>query len=228
MTFIGFALLIAGGLTLIISSDAGSLAGLTKDQVDQLIPLLLVLILVASASFGKRIAFSHMLSGLVLWVGIFAVAITGYSFRYEIAGFSNRLLGEFSPGVAIMDESSGTARFRKGFGDTFRMGAHVNGAEITMIFDTGASAVVLTGQDAKLAGIQLKGLRFTVPVQTANGMGKAAVVSLDQIEVGGIRRRNVRAFVAEPGALDTSLLGMSFLRTLKAYSVTRDTLELKG
>ncbi len=228
MAFIGFALLIAAGLTLIISSDAGSLAGLSQDQVGQLIPLLLVLILVASASFGRRIAFSQMLTGLVLWAGIFIVALAGYSYRYEIAGFSNRLLGEFSPGAAVIDETGGIARFRRGFGDTFRMQATINGAPVTMIFDTGASVVVLTGRDARAAGISLNGLRFTVPVQTANGMGKAAIVALDRIEVGGITRRNIRAFVAEPGALDTSLLGMSYLRTLKAYSVSRDTLELKG
>ena len=46
------------------------------------------------------------------------------------------------------------------------------------------------------------------------------------IEIGGIVRENIRAFVAEPGALETSLLGMSFLQTLQAYTVRNDTLEL--
>jgi aspartyl protease family protein len=51
-------------------------------------------------------------------------------------------------------------------------------------------------------------------------------VVLDRIEVGGIARRNVRAFVAEDGALQGSLLGMTFLETLSRYSVAGDKLEL--
>ena len=65
-----------------------------------------------------------------------------------------------------------------------------------------------------------------MPVMTANGTGRAAVVELDRIEVGGISRRNVRAFVAEDGALQGSLLGMTFLETLSRYSVAGDKLEL--
>ena len=53
-------------------------------------------------------------------------------------------------------------------------------------------------------------------------MSKSLIVD----EVGGIVRQNVRAYVAERGALDTSLLGMTFLETLSRYSVTRDSLQL--
>ena len=95
-----------------------------------------------------------------------------------------------------------------------------------MIFDTGASAVVLTIADARAAGVNVEGLRYTVPVSTANGQGLAARTRLDSIEVGGIVRRNLTAFVTEEGALETSLLGMTFLETLSRYSVTRNSLEL--
>jgi aspartyl protease family protein len=44
--------------------------------------------------------------------------------------------------------------------------------------------------------------------------------------IGGIERRRIRAFVAEAGALDTSLLGMSFLETLSRYAVSANSLEL--
>ena len=46
------------------------------------------------------------------------------------------------------------------------------------------------------------------------------------LEVGGIVRRNVTAFVTEAGAMDTSLLGMTFLETLSRYSVSQNALEL--
>src|SRR5690606_41713769 len=58
---------------------------------------------------------------------------------------------------------------------------------------------------ARAAGVNVEGLRYTVPVSTANGQGLAARTRLDSIEVGGIVRRNLTAFVTEEGALETSL-----------------------
>ena len=94
------------------------------------------------------------------------------------------------------------------------------------MFDTGASAVVLSYDDARRAGIDVGALKFNMPVTTANGTGRAARVTLDRIEIGGIARRNVAAFVADRGALEGSLLGMTFLSTLSRYAVTGDRLEL--
>ena len=54
----------------------------------------------------------------------------------------------------------------------------------------------------------------------------AAEIRLDQIAVGPIVMRNVPALVARPGALDESLLGMSFLERLKSYTVERGRLVL--
>ncbi len=227
MAFIGIALLIAAGLTLVVVSDVGSLIGVTTDQVGQIVPLLVILILIASGMFGRRIKFSEMLGSVIMWGAVFTMVVTGYAYRYELADFSNRVLGELVPGRPQVDSEAGIAIFRKGFSNTFSVAAKVNGSKVTMTFDTGASAVVLTGYDARGAGINVQRLRYNVPVQTANGMGRAADIILDRIEVGGIVRRNIRAFVAEPGALDASLLGMSFLQTLSAYTVTRDTLELR-
>ncbi|VAW20652.1 hypothetical protein MNBD_ALPHA12-789 [hydrothermal vent metagenome] len=228
MAFIGIALLIAIGLSVIIVSDAGTLAGITQDQVGQIVPLLLILIVVAAGAFSRRIRFSEMVSSVIMWVAIFGVTITGYTYRYELGDFSSRIIGELMPGKAEVNSKNGIATFRKGFANTFTVGAKVNGAKVVMTFDTGASAVVLTGRDAMAAGIDTRRLRYSVPVQTANGMGRAANIVLQRIEVGGIVRHNIRAFVAEPGALDASLLGMSFLQTLSAYTVTRETLELRN
>ncbi|MFN4210178.1 MAG: TIGR02281 family clan AA aspartic protease, partial [Devosia sp.] len=108
----------------------------------------------------------------------------------------------------------------------FEINTTVNGHTTPMIFDTGASAVVLTIADAEAAGIDTDGLRFTIPVSTANGTGRAARVRLERIEVGGIAREGVAAFVTEQDALDMSLLGMTFLETLTRYSVTQNSLEL--
>ncbi|MCF6326331.1 MAG: TIGR02281 family clan AA aspartic protease [Devosiaceae bacterium] len=228
MAFIGFALLIAVGLAMVISFGAGQLVGLSDDQFGQIILLVLVLILVASGSFGRRVKLSHILNGVALWSTMLFVLVAGYSYREEISDFSSRVLTSLAPGMAMVDQDEGTAVFQKGFGNTFRMDTEVNGTLITMIFDTGASAVVLTNSDAEAAGINLASLRFNIEVQTANGTGRAAGVTIKRIEVGGIIRENIRAFVAEQGALKTSLLGMTFLQTLDNYTVSKDSLELNG
>ena len=150
----------------------------------------------------------------------------GYAYRDDLSGVAARVFGELMPGSAIVDAERGTATFRRGGDGHFQIKGDINGAAVTMIFDTGASAVVLTGADARRAGIDTDELRFDTPVSTANGTGRAASVLLERIEIGGIERQRVRAFVAEAGALDTSLLGMSFLETLSRYAVSANSLEL--
>lgn len=226
MIFIGIALVIAIGLALLISADAGSLVGLTQGQTAQLIPMLLILVIFAGGLFTRRRRASELLTSVLLWVGIFAVAGLTYAYRDEIVGVAGRVVGELQPGVAMVDSAAGTATFRRGIGGHFEISATINGHTTPMIFDTGASAVVLTIDDAQAAGIDTKTLRFTIPVSTANGTGRAARVRLDQLDVGGIRREGIVAFVTEAEALDTSLLGMTFLETLSRYSVTQNSLEL--
>ncbi|MDB5540037.1 MAG: hypothetical protein JWQ89_1764 [Devosia sp.] len=226
MLFIGFAIVIAIGLALLVSADAGTMVGLTQDQFGQLIPLVGILILVAGGLFARRHRFSELLGNLVLWAGIFGVVLVGYTYRDDLSGVASRVFGELMPGVAVVDSERGTATFRGGRDGHFQITATINGADVRTIFDTGASAVVLTQGDARKAGIATDALRYDVSVSTANGTGKAASVLLDQVEVGGIVRNKVRAFVADRGALDTSLLGMSFLGTLNSYGVSGNSLEL--
>tara|TARA_R110002124_G_scaffold9586_13_gene49297 strand:- start:13864 stop:14550 length:687 start_codon:yes stop_codon:yes gene_type:complete len=227
MIFIGIALLISVALALLISADAGALVGLTQGQTAQLIPLLVLLIVFAGGLFTRRRGARELVTNLVLWIGIFGVAGLTYAYRDEITAMASRVVGELRPGVAMIDAQQGTAVFRRGMGGHFEIDATVNGHTTPMIFDTGASAVVLNIADARAAGIDTDELRFTIAVSTANGTGRAARVKLDRIEVGGIVRQGVVAFVTEDGALDTSLLGMTFLETLSRYSVTQNSLELQ-
>jgi aspartyl protease family protein len=228
MIFIGIALLISVGLALLISADAGSLVGLSQMQTAQLIPLLVLLIVFASGLFTRRRRARELLTSLMLWVCIFGVVSMSYAYRDEIAGVAARIGGELRPGVAMVNADQGSAVFRRGIGGHFEINATVNDHTTPMIFDTGASAVVLTIADAEAAEIDTSNLHFTIAVSTANGTGRAARVRLDRLEVGGIVRHGIVAFVAEADALETSLLGMTFLETLSRYSVTQNSLELQN
>jgi aspartyl protease family protein len=226
MLFIGVAIVVAIGLVLLIVSDAGSLIGLEQMQFGQMISLVVILLLVASGLFSRRHRLGELVGNVVLWAGIFGIVLVGYAYRDDLQVVASRVFGELMPGSAVVESERGTATFRGGVDGHFTINAEVNGESIRTIFDTGASAVVLTHADAVKAGINTDTLSYSIPVQTANGTGRAAGVTLDTLEVGGITRNRVRAFVAERGALDTSLLGMTFLGTLSRYAVSGNSLEL--
>ena len=97
-----------------------------------------------------------------------------------------------------------------------------------MVLDTGASAVVLTQDAAKAAGLPLEVLNYSVNVDTANGRTRAAPVTLDRLSIGDITERSVPALVAQAGQLRTSLLGMTFLNRLESWEVRGDKLMMRG
>jgi aspartyl protease family protein len=164
---------------------------------------------------------------LALWAMVL-VALTGaYTYRFEAADFLGRVASELLPSEPQVGEGGAVIVNRRLSGE-FAVAARVNGARVTFLFDTGASVVVLTAADARRAGIDTTGLSFDVPVTTANGSALAAETRLDTIAVGPIVLHNLRALVARPGALEESLLGMSFLERLKSYTVERGRLILSA
>ena len=108
----------------------------------------------------------------------------------------------------------------------FEVSANVNGTSVAFVVDTGASAVILTRDDAERVGIELADLYYRIPIDTANGRTTAAPAMLATIDIGNIRRYDVQALVARRGDLSRSLLGMTFLETLWGFEIRGDRLIL--
>ena len=106
-------------------------------------------------------------------------------------------------------------------------GAENDGVALKMLVDTGASWVVLTAEDGRRLGFDLDGLRYTVPVQTANGIIYAASVRLRTLTVGKISVNNVDALVARRGPLRENLLGLSFLNRLSGFDFSNGYLTFR-
>lgn len=104
----------------------------------------------------------------------------------------------------------------------------VDGRRVRMLVDTGASYVALSWEDAAMIGLKLEPRDFTLRMSTANGIASGAPVRLAEIRLGDITVRNVEAVVAQRGAMRTSLLGMSFLRRLNGFEVSKGRLTLRG
>jgi aspartyl protease family protein len=109
----------------------------------------------------------------------------------------------------------------------YRARIEMNGARIDALVDTGASHVLLTAEDARLLNIDPPASAYTVRSQTANGEGHIAPVRLREIRIGDIAVYDVEAFVAQPGKLQITLLGMSFLKKLSNFQVADGRFVMK-
>nr|WP_245450941.1 TIGR02281 family clan AA aspartic protease [Methylobacterium brachiatum] len=172
-----------------------------------------------------RSALGPNLRALFAWALIGLALVIGYSYGDRFQGVGARVLGDLRPGSAVSGPGGSVTITRRADGD-FRVEAEVNGRVQPFLFDTGASSVVLTAENAAALGITPAPADFTARVSTANGIAYAAPIQLDSLRVGTIAERRVNAMVARPGSLAGNLLGQTFLTRLSAYEVRGDRLIL--
>ncbi len=172
-------------------------------------------------------AIARAVGGALFWASAMVVLTGVYTYRFELADVADRMLAELSPEPAQIG-GGGEVIVKRRLGGEFVIPARVNEANVAFLFDTGASSVVLRAEDAAKAGVKTAALSYDVDVTTANGAAMAAEARVERIEVGPIALRNVRVLVAKPGALNESLLGMTFLERLKSYTVEGGRLILRG
>ena len=159
---------------------------------------------------------------LALWA---CIAVAGY-----LAITENWLAGERQPLPEIVASTATPtpAAPRRQVGNSliltadpsghYFVTAHVNGAPIRFLVDTGASIIALTPKDAQAAGFDRDQLDFNRPVHTANGVVKFAPVNLREIRLGALSLHDIDAAVmGAPGGI--SLLGMNFLKQLESYEI---------
>ena len=124
--------------------------------------------------------------------------------------------------------AAGVTELKASEGGHFITSADINGAAITVLVDTGATAVALSYEDAADVGLRPSNLDYNVPVSTANGIAQAARVKIDQIAIDGVEVEDVDGLVLPEGALRGTLLGMSFLSRLDSFKVEDGVLILKN
>ena len=98
---------------------------------------------------------------------------------------------------------------------------------ITMLVDTGASVVALTGEDARAAGIHWSTGQLTVVAQGAGGPVRGVAVRIERMRLGSHEARDVPAVIV-PEGLPVSLLGQTFLKHLEPMQIEKDRMLLGG
>jgi aspartyl protease family protein len=141
---------------------------------------------------------------------------------------ANFVSGSIEPAQGpALGAASGTMRLRADAQGHYTGDFRINGKAVQGMIDTGATYVALNESLARRLGYTANQLDFRYAVNTANGQTKAAHVTLDRVEIGGIRVRAVEAFILKDDALSSTLVGMSFLQKLASYSVADGSLSLK-
>jgi aspartyl protease family protein len=169
------------------------------------------------------------LKHIAIWAALMLVLVAGYSYRDVLDGVYSdayaRITGELVPqrGTQVGEDA---VRFRVARDGHFHVEAEVDGERIDFILDTGASDVVLTPDDARRLGWEPETLDYSRPYETANGTVRGAPVQLGEVSVGPIRLRDVAASVNQ-APMDTSLLGMTFLRRLGTVEFQGSQLTLR-
>ena len=226
--------LIVAAIALVVSNDAGTIAGMSNEAFARLVAGAAIIIFLGGAvTSSYRGRFFQAVKHLSGWAAVMIFLVALYAYRGELAMVADRVIGELAPqGTQInVTGAQGTGqavRIKRGWTGHFVANAKIKDKGVEMIVDTGASTVVLRHEDAKKLGINMRSLRYTVPVQTANGSSYAARVELDSVMIGKVGLRGVEALIAKPGSLHQSLLGMSFLSRLRSYEFAGEYLELRG
>ena len=234
MLWLLLLIIAAGGVVLISMGDAGSIAGFDAASIFGLVAGVALLIWIGSSLGGAyRGRLATAARDLAVWLLLAVALVAGYSYRQEIGAISRRVTGELMPPGEALSVENGKAgetaiRIRKRQDGHFVARTQVHGAPVSMLVDTGATTVTLTAADARAIGLDVSKLAFTVPVMTANGTGYRASVRLRAISIGPITFEGVEAMVAPAGALNQSLLGMSFLRRLRSYEFSGEFLTLRS
>ncbi len=194
-----------------------------SDNTAQAIYAVIVIVLVASSFFARRIPMRHTFKMLLAWLAIFGVAIILFSFRQEAKLVWNRVKSEISPSTT--STSNGSVRIRKSEDGHFWVDAKLNGKPIRLLVDSGATITALSLESARLANIDLSGSGFPIFIETANGTVKAQRANVTSFNIGPIERKDFSVTVSKSFG-DTNVVGMNFLSTLDSWRVEGDELLL--
>lgn len=101
----------------------------------------------------------------------------------------------------------------------------LDGRNVEMLVDTGATRVILPAEEARRVGLIPDPSRRT-RVSTANGSVDASLAVANRLRLGPICLDRVDVIVMPPGALPTALLGMNVISRLSRFEMAGTRLTL--
>jgi aspartyl protease family protein len=185
--------------------------------IPALIGGLVVLVLLMRVRFVGtliRTAFSLALFGLLAFVLIE---------RAPFDPFLSRIADRLN--LDRQEVAGGEVRIPMASNGHFMATVTINGVRARMLIDSGATVTALSPRTAAAARLEPEPSLLPVVMQTANGATTAQATTIDELKLGNVTARGLKAVVT-PALGDMDLLGMNFLSKLKSWRVEGRTLVL--
>lgn len=119
----------------------------------------------------------------------------------------------------------GTMELQRSGDGHFYADTRINGTNVHMLVDTGASTIALSRNDARMAGIATSIGMNDVVGKSADGVVHGEIVRLDNVELGPLSAQGLDAVVLNSG--EQSLLGQSFLSKFASVEIKGDRMILR-
>lgn len=196
---------------------------MTGDRWADLIFYALVLMMVLSALFSRRVPLKNLVRMLLAWVLIFAVGLVLVSQRDRVGDLWSRVSSELVERNQTVVGNE--VRIRMAADGHFWASATIDGVNRRMLIDSGATRTALSVGTAAAAGVDLESSPFPAILNTANGRITARTATVEKLQLGGITATDL-AVVVSPAFGDIDIIGMNFLTELRSWRVEGRTLIL--
>ncbi|MDQ2075787.1 TIGR02281 family clan AA aspartic protease [Marinimicrobium sp. ABcell2] len=147
-------------------------------------------------------------------------AIVEYEGAQQTLTLSRRIASRFVETEPVQ------VRISQSQGGHYVADGSINGHNIRMMVDTGATSVAMNRRTAERLGINYR-TGEVIQVSTANGIADAYRITLDRVAVGNLEQRYVEALVTDSDYPDIVLLGNSYLGAVE-MRVDRGVLLLES
>jgi aspartyl protease family protein len=175
--------------------------------------ILMAMMLVLGSLMARREPAAKMLKMALAWVVIFAAGFILFTFRDNFGWVAQRLKAE---AVGTPVEQGRETRIPMAIDGHFWVEAELNGKPVRFLIDSGATMTTIDRETALRTGVQVSPRRDHF-VRTGNGIIRVSSGRADELQVGGIVRRDVRLQIADND--DLNVLGMNYLSSLSRWGV---------
>lgn len=180
-----------------------------------------VMALAARALLSRQLTISTFIGSLLIWGALGLVLFVGFKNSDRIDAFFARVTGNVEQRA-----EGGVVEIRMARDGHFWATTKLNGHDVRMLIDSGATKTAISLETANAAGIAADTGRPPVVVETANGTVEATFGAVDKLEVGSLVTRDIDVLMAENFG-ESNVLGMNFLSRMKSWRVENRVLILE-
>ena len=186
---------------------------MTNDLMLGGVYILMAVMLVLGSLMARREPAAKLITMALAWIAIFGAGFVLFTFRDDFGWVAQRLKAE---AVGTPVQNGRETRIPMAIDGHFWVEARLNGQKVKFLIDSGATMTTIDRETAARAGVPVSDRRDQF-VRTGNGIIRVSSARADELEVGGIVRRDVGLQVADND--DLNVLGMNFLSSLRSWGV---------